>query len=313
MAGLPDDTTTGPGAGSAPGPGWSEPLIVAGGGRMGEALVKGLLAGGWNPDLIAVVEVSQRRRWELEQAGYTARGLLVVSDVGEAVEGLTAGQTRTSASGPSGSAGRSLGQLGAILAVKPYDVGPVCIELNQAGVRRVLSIAAGVTLESLEAWLDPVAVLRSMPNTAATVGAAASALCRGRRATPDDVAWAMALLGAVGTVIEVPEKSLDAVTGLSGSGPAYVFLVVEALVDAGVHVGLSRDTARTLAVATLVGSAKLLEATGEEASVLRADVTSPGGTTAAGLRQLERAAVRAAILEAVVASAERARELGKQT
>lgn len=280
---------------------------------MGEALLKGLLAGGWTPHRIAVVEVSQRRRRELEQAGYPARGLLVAPGVGEAVEGLAARQAQTSGSGLSGSAGGDPGPLGAILAVKPHDVGPVCVDLNQAGVRRVLSIAAGVTLDALQAWLDPAAVLRSMPNTAATVGAAASALCRGRGAGPDDVAWAMGLLGAVGTVIEVPEESLDAVTGLSGSGPAYVFLVVEALVDAGVHVGLARDTARTLAVATLAGSAKLLEATGEEPSVLRANVTSPGGTTAAGLRQLERAAVRAAILEAVVASAERAGELGKRT
>ncbi len=299
MAGAPDDVATGPSVASIPGPGWSDPLIVAGGGRMGEALVKGLLAGGWKPGRIAVVEVSEQRRWELEQAGYPAKGVLVVSSVAEAVDTLISGS--------------DAGPLGAVLAVKPHDVGLVCAELKKAGVRRVLSIAAGVTLGTLEGWLDSVAVIRSMPNTAATVGAAASALCRGRSAAPDDVTWAAGLLGAVGTVIEVPEKSLDAVTGLSGSGPAYVFLVVEALIDAGVHVGLPRDIAKTLAVATLVGSAKLLEVTGEEASVLRANVTSPGGTTAAGLRQLERAAVRAAVLDAVVASAERAAELGKQS
>ncbi len=274
-------------------------MIVAGGGRMGEALVKGLLAGGWKPERIAVAEVSQQRRRELEQAGYPARGVLVVPGVGEAVDGLIS----QSDAGP----------LGAVLAVKPHDAALVCAELKEAGVRRVLSIAAGVTLGALEGWLESVAVIRSMPNTAATVGAAASALCRGLSAAPDDVAWAAGLLGAVGTVIEVPEKSLDAVTGLSGSGPAYVFLVVEALIDAGVHVGLPRDVAKTLAVATLAGSAKLLEVTGEEASVLRANVTSPGGTTAAGLRQLERAAVRAAVLDAVVASAERAGELGRQS
>ncbi len=315
MDGQPDDTDTAPNAAAPPAAGWSEPLIVAGGGRMGEALVKGLLAAGWRPDRIAVVEVSQHRRFELEQAGYTSRGVLVVPFVGDAVEGLAAGSAQAHATGAelSVSHGSGPGPLGAVLAVKPHDAGPACAELYQAGVRRVLSIAAGVTLRTLEAWLESVAVLRSMPNTAATVGAAASAFCRGRSAGDDDAAWAAGILGAVGTVIEVPERSLDAVTGLSGSGPAYVFLVVEALIDAGVHVGLPRDVAKTLAVATVAGSAKLLQVTGEEASALRANVTSPGGTTAAGLRQLERGAVRAAILDAVVASTERAGELGTQT
>ncbi|HET6794289.1 MAG TPA: pyrroline-5-carboxylate reductase dimerization domain-containing protein, partial [Acidimicrobiales bacterium] len=126
----------------------------------------------------------------------------------------------------------------------------------------------------------------------------------------EDVDWAKRILSAVGTVVELPESALDAVTGLSGSGPAYVFLMAEALIDAGVLVGLTRPVARDLAVQTILGSAHLLAETGEEPAALRAAVTSPGGTTAAGLRALEAAGLRAAILEAVVAATERSRQLG---
>ncbi len=257
-------------------------LVIVGGGRMGEALLGGLLAGG-RAGSLAVVEVDERRREVLAERfpGVTVLGSL---------------------DGP---------VLAAVVAVKPADVRQVCEALAGAGVRRVLSIAAGVTIATIEAALEPgTAVVRAMPNTPALVGAAASAIAPGSAAGPDDLAWAEAVLGSVGTVVRVAEPLLDAVTGLSGSGPAYVCLVAEALIEGGVLAGLPRDVARALTVQLLVGSARLLAETGDSPEALRAAVTSPGGTTAAGLHALERAAVRAAFLDAVSAATARARELG---
>jgi pyrroline-5-carboxylate reductase len=196
---------------------------------------------------------------------------------------------------------------GAVVAVKPADVAAACAALD---VGRVLSIAAGVTIAAIEGAIAGIPVVRAMPNTPALVGAGAAAIAGGTLARDDDLAWAEGILGAVGEVVRVPEKLLDAVTGLSGSGPAYVFLVAEALIDAGVHAGLPRDVSTTLAVQTLLGSARLLAESGDTAEALRAAVTSPGGTTAAGLRELERHGVRSAILEAVAAATNRSRELG---
>jgi len=153
-------------------------------------------------------------------------------------------------------------------------------------------------------------VVRAMPNTPALVGAGAAAIAPGTHATSDDVDWAASILRAVGTVVVVPEKLLDAVTGLSGSGPAYVFLVAEALIDAGVLAGLPRDTSVALATQTLLGAARLLTETADGPEALRAAVTSPGGTTAAGLRALESAGVRAAFLDAVMAATQRSKDLG---
>jgi pyrroline-5-carboxylate reductase len=176
----------------------------------------------------------------------------------------------------------------------------------------VLSIAAGVTIAQLEGALAPgTPVVRAMPNTPALVGAGAAAIAPGRHATDDELSWAESILGAVGTVVRLDESLLDAVTGLSGSGPAYVFLVTEALIEAGVLAGLPRPVSSTLATQTVVGAARLLAESGDTAEVLRAAVTSPGGTTAAGLRELERAGVRAAFLDAVVAATERSRQLGR--
>jgi pyrroline-5-carboxylate reductase len=149
-----------------------------------------------------------------------------------------------------------------------------------------------------------------MPNTPALVGAGAAAVAAGSAASDDDVAWAAAVLGAVGIVERVDEQLLDAVTGLSGSGPAYVFLFAEALIEAGVLAGLPRPTSRALALQTLLGSARLMAETGDDPERLRAQVTSPGGTTAAGLQALEARAVRSAVLEAVLAATRRATELG---
>lgn len=173
-----------------------------------------------------------------------------------------------------------------------------------------MSIAAGVRIAAMEAELPlEVAVVRAMPNTPALVGAGAAAIAGGTNAAETDLVWAEGILGAVGTVVRVTEEQLDAVTGLSGSGPAYVFLVAEALIDAGVRQGLARPVATELTVQTLRGAAELL-ATGQSAAELRAAVTSPGGTTAAGLHVLESAAVRAAFADAVAAAADRSRQLG---
>ena len=261
-------------------------LQIVGGGRMGEALIGGLLAAGWaKPDEIVVVERLASRGAELEER---FPGVRVVDSV-----------VRSD---------------GAVVAVKPGDVAGVCAELSAAGVTRVLSIAAGVTTAAIERACgdrDPaVRVVRAMPNTPALVGAGASAIAGGTAADDDDLVWAESILAAVGVVVRVSEGALDAVTGLSGSGPAYVFLVAESLIDAGVLAGLTRDVSTTLAVQTLLGAARLLSETGDDAAALKAAVTSPGGTTAAGLRALEDRAVRAAFLDAVSAATERSRELG---
>jgi pyrroline-5-carboxylate reductase len=148
-----------------------------------------------------------------------------------------------------------------------------------------------------------------MPNTAALVGAGVTAVSGGSFATSQDLAWAEHVLSAVGMVVRLPERLLDAVTGVSGSGPAYFFLVAEAMMEAGVQMGLTRDVSRTLVVQTMLGSARMLDETGQEPDALRSMVTSPAGTTAAAVRVLEAKAVRSAFMEAVAAATERARNL----
>lgn len=260
-------------------------LAIMGGGNMGAALLNGLLEQQWAPaHELVVVEVLPARREQLA-ARYPG---LVVSASPVAAEA-------------------------AVLAVKPTDAGAAMRALVEQGCVRVLSIAAGVTIRTLEAAAGrPVAVVRAMPNTPALVGAGVAAIAAGTHAGDADLAWAESILRAVGTVERVPEDQLDAVTGLTGSGPAYVFLFAEALIEAGVLVGLSRAASRAMVTQLLVGSAKLLTDSGELPEVLRANVTSPAGTTAAGLRALERAGMRAAVLDAVVAATERARELGRE-
>jgi pyrroline-5-carboxylate reductase len=257
-------------------------LLVVGGGRMGEALLGGLLAAGRPAGQLAVAEVSPSRREELAAAHPRVA-------VVEAVVPAAA----------------------AVLAVKPGDVAGAVRAVADAGARRVLSVAAGVTTRAIEAAAArPLAVVRAMPNTPALIGAGAAAISPGSAAGEEDLAWAEEVLGAVGVVVRVPETALDAVTGLSGSGPAYVFLVAEAMVDAGVLAGLPREVAETLAFQTLLGSSRLLVDGSMGPAALRAAVTSPGGTTAAGLRELERRGVRAAFLDAVTAATARSRELG---
>jgi pyrroline-5-carboxylate reductase len=200
-----------------------------------------------------------------------------------------------------------------LLAVKPGDMAALCADLAKVeGSRLYLSIAAGLKLADLESWLgSQQRVIRSMPNTPALVGTGAAAFSRGSSATADDAAQASKILGAVGTADEVSEKLLDAVTGLSGSGPAYVYTVIEALSDGGVLMGLPRATALTLAAQSVAGAAQMVLETGKHPAVLRDEVTSPGGTTIAGLEQLEAHGLRNALLQAVRKATERSLQLGK--
>jgi pyrroline-5-carboxylate reductase len=177
----------------------------------------------------------------------------------------------------------------------------------------VVSIAAGVPIRSLESWVAPgTRVVRAMPNTAALARAGATAISRGTVASSADLDLARTLFDAVGKTVVLDESHLDAVTGLSGSGPAYVMLVIEALADGGVRVGLPRDVALLLAAQTVYGSAKLLLETGEHPARLKDMVTSPGGTTIAGLAALERGSVRSALMTAVEDATLRSAELGKR-
>jgi pyrroline-5-carboxylate reductase len=258
-------------------------LQVVGGGKMGEALVGGLIARGWaTVDELAVIEAVAARRDQLaaEHPGLTVQA--------EPLSGVDA-----------------------MVAVKPDAVDAVCARLATGAVRRVLSIAAGIPLARLERHLAPgTAVVRAMPNTPALVGEGAAAIAAGADAGAEDLTWARAILESVGTVHVVDEALLDAVTGVSGSGPAYVFLLAEALIDAGVAVGLDHDTSVALTSQTLLGAATLLSRSDKPAAQLRADVTSPGGTTAAGLAVFEAAGFRELVAEVVAAATRRARELG---
>jgi len=259
-------------------------LLVVGGGKMGSALVTGLLAAGWAQigDLV-VSETDAGQRAHLETAH---PGLTVVPGPVEAADVL--------------------------LAVKPDVAEPVLLTVAANGARRVLSIVAGISSARLEAMMPAGSVVvRAMPNTPALIGAGVAAMSGGTAATSADLDWAGEILGAVGAVVRVPERQLDAVTGVSGSGPAYLFLVAEAMIEAGVTAGLPRDVSKELVVGTLLGSARLLDETGQEPAELRAAVTSPGGTTAAAVRTLEFKAVRSAFIEAVAAAVERSRQVGR--
>jgi len=279
-------------------------IAIIGGGNMGEALLAGLLRAGRQVKDLVVSEKSAERATYLSQT-YSVQ----VAAVADAVENAAF----------------------VILAVKPADIESVIVEIaNVAGkaesdaVEQVLvSVIAGVTTGFYESHLPAgYPVIRVMPNAPALVGAGITALAKGRFATPEQLAEAAALFECVGAVLTVSEARLDAVTAVSGSGPAYFFLFVEALVDAGVAGGLSRAVATELAVQTMAGSvAMLLERTDADraaaagrpdttAAELRALVTSPGGTTAAGLRELERGGVRAAVAAAVDAAKTRSEQLG---
>jgi pyrroline-5-carboxylate reductase len=263
-------------------------LVFLGGGQMAEAIARGVIAAGLlTPDRIAASEIRSERRVYLENNV----GIKVVPSNAEAVE---------------------MGDV-ILLAVKPQDTGIVLADIGRQ-VRPdqvVVSIAAGVPLSKLEAPFEaPVPVIRVMPNTPCLVGQGMAAIARGKHATAEHEARILSIFNATGKAVSVPEKDLDAVTALSGSGPGYVAVIVEGLIDGGVRAGLARDIATTLAIQTVLGSAQLLLETGTHPAVLKDMVSSPGGTTIAGIHALERGGVRAALIDAIVAATERSRELG---
>jgi pyrroline-5-carboxylate reductase len=201
-----------------------------------------------------------------------------------------------------------------VLAVKPDQVAGVLKDIRGLFTEKHLlcSIAAGVTLARLEGGLgEDARVIRVMPNTPALVGASATAYALGKNATAEDGRLAHKMFSAVGLAFQLKESLLDAVTGLSGSGPAYVYLIIEALSDGGVAAGLPRDVATKLAAQTVFGSAKMALETGQHPGVLKDMVTSPGGTTIEGLHELEKAGVRGALINAVRAAAEKSKKLGQ--
>ncbi|HEY7930667.1 MAG TPA: pyrroline-5-carboxylate reductase [Acidimicrobiales bacterium] len=264
-------------------------LVIVGGGRMGSALAEGLRNASWcAPEELCV---SVRRAESIPALAERLEGVAI--SVGLPTEGVDA-------------------STGAVICVKPDYAESVATQLAAAKFTRVLSVVAGLSCARLEAaFPGPVAVVRSMPNTPVLIGRGVTAIAGGSRVTSDDLAWAESILSAVGTVVRVTERQIDAVTGLSGPMPAYLYLVIEALIEAGVHQGLAHDVSRQLVVDSFVGSALLLAETGLSPEELRAQVTSPGGTTAAGLRVLESRAVRSAFLETVAAAAERSRQMGR--
>ncbi|MFZ5823253.1 MAG: pyrroline-5-carboxylate reductase [Bacillota bacterium] len=200
-----------------------------------------------------------------------------------------------------------------VLACKPKDMGELLAEVGErtrAG-QIVLSLAAGISTGFLAERVSPeVQVVRSMPNTSCQVGESATAIARGPGATEETMRLISAILSSVGQVYEVPEEQMDAVTGLSGSGPAYVYLIIEAMVQAGQEVGLPFDVARALSIQTLKGAAKMLEETGEDPAVLRERVTSPNGTTYHGMQVLNEAGFSQALVRAIGRATERSREMG---
>ena len=201
-----------------------------------------------------------------------------------------------------------------VLAVKPDQVSPALAEIRDHFTERhlLISIAAGVTLARLESGLGAAArLVRVMPNTPALVGASATAFALGKSALPEDAALAQKLFSAVGLAFQLKESHLDAVTGLSGSGPAYVYLFIEGLSDGGVAAGLPRDVATQLAAQTVLGGARMVLETGQHPGALKDMVTSPGGTTIEGLHELEKGKLRATLISAVRAATEKSKKLGQ--
>jgi pyrroline-5-carboxylate reductase len=254
---------------------------------MGETVLSGLLRAGWTPDRIIATDRRPERQAELE----VKYGVTMMTNTEAAAKADTV-----------------------ILVVKPQDMRDLLLEIAPAlqPSALVVSLAAGVDTATIEALLpEGTAVVRVMPNTPAQVDEGMAAISPGAHSSDDDLAHVMEILSATGRVITVPERYQDAVTAISGTGPAYLFFVVEAMIEAGVHLGLPRDTATELVVQTMLGSAKLLRETGEHPTVLRERVTSPGGTTAAAIRQLEEHKVRAAFITAMESARDRSRELAK--
>jgi pyrroline-5-carboxylate reductase len=261
-------------------------IAFIGGGNMAEAIMRGLL----REDVgvgICVAEISPKRRDELTSRFPNVR---VVSDAAEAAE---------------------WGEV-IILAIKPQQAEGALdlIERVVTPQKLVISIMAGIPTSKVEANLLPgCRVIRAMPNTPALIGAGATAVSPGRKATSDDLDLARQIFAMAGVAVTVEEKLMDAVTGLSGSGPAYVFTFIEALSDAGVKNGLPRDVAAQLAAQTVLGAARMVVETGEHPTLLKEKVTSPGGTTIAALHALESGSFRGVIMDAVEAACLKSKEL----
>lgn len=263
-------------------------IAFLGAGNMAEALIKGLLrAGTARPDSVIATGRRSERLDELQRT----YGVRITSDnIAAAREAEVV-----------------------VLSVKPQAMDKLLVQVAPELDHRklVISVAAGVPIAALERRLGAGArIIRTMPNTPSLVGAGACALARGEHASDEDLNIATRIFQAVGITTVVEENLLDAVTGLSGSGPAYIFLVIEALSDAGVKVGLPRYTAQKLAAQTVLGSAKLLIETGIHPGQLKDQVTSPGGTAIAGLHTLEAGGLRTTLINAVEAATRRAKELG---
>jgi pyrroline-5-carboxylate reductase len=260
-------------------------VAIIGAGVMGETLLAGLVRDGRDAGTITVVEKRPERAAELrDRHGVTVTGDLAAAAGAETIA----------------------------LVVKPQDMAGVLAGLapHLTPGQLLVSLAAGITTAAIEEQVpDGVAVARVMPNTPALVGQGMAAVSPGAHCSEEQLATAEELLGATGRVVRVPEHQQDAVTAVSGSGPAYVFLVVEAMVEAGVRLGLPRPTATELAVQTVLGAATMLRETGEHPALLREQVTSPGGTTAAALARLEEHGLRAAFLAALEAARDRSRAL----
>ena len=259
-------------------------LVIVGGGNMGTALARGLVSNNFlKPSELAIVESSVEQR---------------------AILGRDFPQAQISE--------QMLKCDSVIIAVKPGDVSEVCSKLSNFGIKQLLSIAAGVKIASIEsACQNSVSVVRAMPNTPALIGQGASAMVASASCSGDQISWAKRILLSVGKVVEVEENLLDAVTGLSGSGPAYIFLLAEALIDAGMQQGLSAEVANDLVRQLLVGSSALLAQSYASPAELRQNVTSPNGTTAAGIAILENKHFVEIISAAVHAATARSKELGQ--
>jgi pyrroline-5-carboxylate reductase len=264
----------------------SRRIAFLGGGNMAEAIIKGLLREDSAAELM-IAEIAVERRV------YLAKAYPAVRIVEDSAQAAVWGDV-------------------IILAVKPQQAAGILSTLEQAVSpgKLIVSIMAGVRSASIEEALEPgTRVVRVMPNTPALVGTGATAICAGRNAVREDLDCVEALFARTGLVVRVDEKQMDAVTGLSGSGPAYVFTFIEALSDAGVKNGLTRDISAKLALQTVLGAARMLAETGEHPAKLREQVTSPGGTTIAGLHVLENGRFRGTIMDAVDAATQRSKEL----
>jgi len=262
-------------------------LAILGGGFMGSAIAAGLIESGWRREDLIVAEVREARREFLTQQL----------------------QLETTEDSPAAIASAEV----VLIAVKPQAIEPALMEVaaGHQNDQLLLSVCAGITTTTIEARVEGAHVIRAMPNTAAAIGTSATAIARGTYASDSDLATAINILSAVGKVVVVDEAQIDAVTAVSGTGPAYVFFLAEALIEAAQREGLSREQAHVLTYQTLLGSARLLSHDTAGPAELRARVTSPGGTTDAAIRHLESAGWQEVFIEAVGQARKRAGELGR--